>query len=365
MQQSNREMELFRDPALAKKVAEHIRKLAPAYETKFCHVCGTHEWTITHYGLRSLLPEKVDVIAGPGCPVCVVPAADIDEAITLAQKGVTVTTFGDLIRVPGSEMSLQEAKAAGGDVRIVYALRDSVKMAEKTPDKEFVFLAVGFETTSPSTAIEVLNSPPENFSFLVSHRLIPPAMELLLGIGDLHIDGFIAAGHVSTIIGLNPYKVFPEAYGIPTVVAGFEPLDVLFAIDMLLQQLENDVAVLENEYKRIVAWEGNVKAQKILRQVFDVVDGRWRGLGKLPRSALALKKRFEEYDARKKYELKIEKSKDILKGCLCHLVMVGKIKPPKCPNYMTSCVPQSPKGPCMVSNEGTCRIWAKHRVKKL
>ncbi len=359
------DVEKFRDPVLAKKVAEHIKKLAPPYETKFCHVCGTHEWTITHYGLRSLLPDNVDVIAGPGCPVCILPASDIDEAIALTEKGVTVTTFGDLIRVPGSETSLQKAKASGGDVRIVYGLRDAIQMAKKNPDKEFVFFAVGFETTSPSTAIEVLNKPPENFSFLVSHRLIPPAMELLLGIGDLHIDGFIAAGHVSTIIGMKPYAVFPEAYGMPTVVAGFEPLDVLFAVDMLLQQVRDGVARLENEYKRAVSWEGNVKAQKLLEQVFDVVDGHWRGLGKLPKSALGLKKEFSRYDAREKYDLHIEESRDILKGCLCHLVMIGKIKPPECPSYMTSCVPESPKGACMVSNEGTCRIWAKHRVTKL
>jgi hydrogenase expression/formation protein HypD len=357
-------MEQFRNPALAKKIANHISKLAPPFKTKFCHVCGTHEWTITHYGLRSLLPDKVDVIAGPGCPVCVVPAADIDEAIALALNGVTITTFGDLIRVPGSKTSLQVTRASGGDVRIVYALRDAIQMAEKDPDKEFVFLAVGFETTSPSTAIEVLNKPPENFSILVSHRLIPPAMELLLGIGDLHIDGFIAAGHVSTIIGLKPYKIFPEAYGMPTVVAGFEPLDVLFAIDMLLQQLKEKEARLENEYKRIVTWEGNVKAQKLMAQVFDVVNGQWRGLGKLPNSALEFKKEFEAYDARKKFDLKIKKSNDILKGCMCHLVMIGKIKPEECPSYMTSCVPQSPKGPCMVSNEGTCRIWAKHKPTK-
>ena len=355
----------FRDPVLAKKVAEHIKKLAPPYETKFCHVCGTHEWTITHYGLRSLLPDNVDVIAGPGCPVCILPASDIDEAIELTKKGVTVTTFGDLIRVPGSETSLQKAKASGGDVRIVYGLRDAIQMAKKNPDKDFVFFAVGFETTSPTTAIEVLNEPPENFSFLVSHRLIPPAMELLLGIGDLHIDGFIAAGHVSTIIGMKPYAVFPEAYGMPTVAAGFEPLDVLFAVDMLLQQVRDGVARLENEYKRAVSWEGNIKAQKLLEQVFDVVGGRWRGLGKLPKSALGLKKEFSRYDAREKYDLHIEDSRDILKGCLCHLVMIGKIKPPECPSYMTSCVPESPKGACMVSNEGTCRIWAKHRVTKL
>jgi hydrogenase expression/formation protein HypD len=365
MQSANEQIKKFRDPALAKKVAYHIRKLAPHDETRFCHICGTHEWTITHYGLRTFLPKNIDVIAGPGCPVCILPATDIDEAIVLAHKGITITTFGDLIRVPGSDSSLQEAKAAGGDVRIVYAIRDAIQLAEKTPDKEFVFLAVGFETTSPSTAIEVLNKPPENFSFLVSHRLIPPAMELLLGMGDLHIDGFIAAGHVSTIIGLKPYEVFPEAYGMPTVVAGFEPLDVLFAIDMLLQQLKDGEAKLKNEYKRVVEWEGNVKAQKLLEQVFDVVDGRWRGLGKLPKSALVLKKEFADYDARKKYDLKIEKSKDILKGCLCHLVMVGKIKPPECPSYMISCVPQSPKGACMVSNEGTCRIWSKHKLTRL
>jgi hydrogenase expression/formation protein HypD len=189
-------------------------------------------------------------------------------------------------------------------------------------------------------------------------------MELLLGIGDLNIDGFIAAGHVSTITGMKPYEVFPEAYAMPTVAAGFEPLDVLFAVDMLLQQVKEGVARLENEYSRVVSWEGNIKAQKLVEQVFDVEDGRWRGLGKLPKSALVLKKEFESYDARKKYDLHIEDSRDILKGCLCHLVMIGKIKPSECPSYMTSCLPESPKGACMVSNEGTCRIWAKHRVTK-
>ena len=354
----------FRDPALTKKVTEHIQKLAPSYETKFCHICGTHEWTITNYGLRSLIPDNIDVIAGPGCPVCILPAAEIDEAITLAQKGVTVTTFGDLLRVPGSRTSLKEAKASGGDVRIVYGLRDAIQMAEKNPNKEFVFFAVGFETTAPTTAVEVLSNPPENFSFLVSHRLIPPAMELLLGIGDLHIDGFIAAGHVSVIIGMKAYEVFPKAYNMPTVAAGFEPLDVLFAIGMLLQQIKDGEARLENEYKRVVTWEGNIKAQKLLKEVFDVVEGRWRGLGKLPGSSLALKKEFVAYDARKKYDLKIEDAPDILRGCLCHLVMIGKIKPPECPLYMKQCVPEAPKGACMVSLEGTCQIWAKHRLTK-
>lgn len=351
----------FRNAALAKRVVEQIREVAPSYLVKICHVCGTHEWTISHYGLRALLPESVDVIAGPGCPVCIVPAAEIDEAINLAlEKNVTIVTFGDLVRVPASEMSLQDAKARGGDIRVVYSVSDAVKMAEKEPNRDFVFFAVGFETTAPSTAVEILKKPPCNLSFLVSHRLIPPAMELLLGVGDLHIDGFIAPGHVSTIIGMKPYEMFPRAYRMPTVVAGFEPLDVLFAVSMLLQQIKNKEAKLENEYSRVVAWDGNVKAQKLMAQVFDVVDGNWRGLGRVPASALALKKEYSEYDARSKYNVKVVGARDLLPGCLCHLVMIGKIKPPECSLYMKQCTPQTPKGACMVSIEGTCRIWARH-----
>jgi hydrogenase expression/formation protein HypD len=352
----------FRDPELAKKVAAHIKSLAPPYDVKFCHVCGTHEWTITHYGLRTLLPENVKVIAGPGCPVCILPAAEIDEAISLALRGVTVLTFGDVIRVPGSETSLQEARASGGDVRVVYSVSDAVRMAKREPDRDFVFLAIGFETTAPSTAVEVLNKPPKNLSFLVSHRLIPPAMELLLGVGDLHIDGFIAPGHVSTIIGMKPYQIFPKAYNMPTVVAGFEPLDVLFAISMLLKQLRDGDARLENEYRRSVTWEGNVKAQQAIREVFRVVSGRWRGIGRIPSSTLALREEFALYDAREKYDVNIEHSRDLLPGCLCHLVMIGKISPPECPLFMKACKPHAPKGACMVSVEGTCRIWAEHAV---
>ena len=352
----------FRDPTLAKQIAQHIRSLAPKSLVKFCHVCGTHEWTITHHGLRALLPETVDVIAGPGCPVCIVPAADIDEAVQLALKGVTVTCYGDVLRVPGSEFSLLDARARGGDVRVVYGVSDAVKMARNEKEKEFAFFAVGFETTTPSTAVEVLNRPPENLSFLVSHRLIPPAMELLLGIGDLHIDGFIAPGHVSTIIGLKPYEVFPSAYRMPVVVAGFEPLDVLFAIDMLLKQLSDGNAKLENEYVRAVSAEGNTKAQELVNHVFDIVDGDWRGLGRLPSSALALKKEFEAYDARKKHDLHVEKSRDLVPGCMCHLVMIGKIKPKECPLFLKACEPASPKGACMVSMEGTCRIWARYKL---
>jgi hydrogenase expression/formation protein HypD len=352
----------FRDPALTKKIVAQIERLAPPYDVKFCHVCGTHEWTITHYGLRALLPKTVKVIAGPGCPVCILPAAELDEAISLALEGVTVTTYGDVIRVPASKSSLQEAKASGGDVRIVYSIRDAVRMAENEPDKDFVFLAIGFETTAPATAVEILDRPPENLSFLVCHRLIPPAMELLLGVGDLHLDGFIAPGHVSTIIGMKPYEIFPEAYHMPTVVAGFEPLDILFTISTLLRQVRDGKARLENEYKRSVTREGNIKAQEAIKRVFRVVSGRWRGLGRIPSSALALREEFKPHDAREKYDINIEHSRDLLPGCQCHLVMLGKIDPPECPLFLKACKPSAPKGACMVSIEGTCRIWAKHAV---
>ncbi len=350
----------FRDPRLAKDISKQIQKLSPVgRRVKFCHVCGTHEWTITHYGLRSLLPENVEVIAGPGCPVCIVPAAEIDEAVELARKGVVVTCFGDVLRVPGSETSLLEAKAKGADVRVVYSISDAVRMAEKERDKEFSFFAVGFETTAPSTAVEVLGKPPGNFSVLVSHRLIPPAMELLLGIGDLHISGFIAPGHVSVITGLKPYELFARIYRMPTVVAGFEPTDVLMAIMMLLKQRTEETARLENEYSRAVRWEGNPKAQDMMRQTFDIVGGNWRGIGRLPDSALQLRNQLVEYDSRKKFGVKILQGKDILLGCECHLVIIGKIKPDECPMFMKACTPAKPVGACMVSSEGTCRVWAK------
>ena len=351
----------FRDPQLAHEIAEKTKNLASkAGKVKICHVCGTHEWTITHFGLRSLLPEDVEVIAGPGCPVCIVPAAEIDEAVELAKKGVVVTCFGDVIRVPGSQMSLLEAKAAGADVRIVYATSDAVEMAKREPNKQFAFFAVGFETTAPSTAVEALGNPPKNLSFLVSHRLIPPAMELLLGVGDLHIDGFIAPGHVSAIIGLKPYELFPRVYRMPTVVAGFEPIDVLMSIYMIVKQQSEGKALLENEYPRVVKPEGNPKALEMIKRAFDVTGGNWRGIGRLPDSALQLREALAEYDARLKHNVHVAQGKDILLGCECHLVIIGKIKPNECPMFMKGCTPEKPVGACMVSSEGTCRVWAKN-----
>jgi len=262
--------------------------------------------------------------------------------------------------VPGSQMSLLEAKAAGADVRIVYAVSDAVEMAKREPEKQFAFFAVGFETTAPSTAVEALGNPPKNLSFLVSHRLIPPAMELLLGVGDLEIDGFIAPGHVSAIIGLKPYELFPRVYRMPTVVAGFEPIDVLMAVYMIVKQKIDNTAKLENEYPRVVKPEGNPKALALMDEAFIVTGGNWRGIGRLPDSALKLKESLRELDARLKYDVHVEQGKDILLGCECHLVIIGKIKPDQCPMFLKACTPEKPVGACMVSSEGTCRVWAKN-----
>ena len=351
----------FRDAGLARRIVERIHRLASDQDMiKICHVCGTHEWTITHYGIRSLLPSNVEVIAGPGCPVCITPASEIDEAIQLALNGVVIACFGDVLRVPGSSMSLLDAKAEGADVRVVYSASDAVKMAERELNRQFAFFAIGFETTAPSTAVEIIKGPPRNMSFLISHRLIPPAMKLLAEMEELNLNGFIAPGHVSTIIGLKPYRIFPEYYRIPTVIAGFEPLDVLFAIYMILRQLRIGKPRLENEYVRAVLPEGNVRAQRMMDAAFEVVDGGWRGLGRIRDSALKIRGKYEGYDSRLKYDIKVERGVDIPAGCKCHLIIVGRIRPTECPLFMKACTPQNPVGPCMVSMEGTCRIWAKN-----
>jgi hydrogenase expression/formation protein HypD len=349
----------FRDQELSRRVAQKIQSVAANLQSvKICHVCGTHEWTITHFGIRSLLPANVEVIAGPGCPVCIVPAFEIDGAVQIARNDVTIACFGDVLRVPGSNMSLLDAKAEGADIRIVYSVEDAVKMARKEANRDFVFFAVGFETTAPSTAVEVSGNPPRNLSFLVTHRLIPPAMELLARMKDLELDGFLAPGHVSTIIGTKPYEVFPETYDMPTVIAGFEPLDVLVSVYLLMKQIREGRPRLENEYARVVQPEGNVRARDLMGKTFDVTDGNWRGLGSIPLSALTLKPKYHEWDALKKYSVKAESSVDIQHGCQCHLIIVGKIKPIQCPLFMKACTPQKPVGACMVGNEGTCRIWA-------
>ncbi|MCX8204906.1 MAG: hydrogenase formation protein HypD [Candidatus Nezhaarchaeota archaeon] len=358
-------LESYRDKELVLKVARAIREASlRVKEVKIMHVCGTHEQVISQHGIRSLLPANVKVIAGPGCPVCVVPAREVDEAIKLAlEHKVVLATFGDMYRVPGSEFSLAEARALGGDVRVVYSISDAVKIAEESPSRQVAFFSIGFETTAPTTASMLIEGVPRNFSVLVSHRLIPPAMELLMGVSEVYFDGFICPGHVATIIGTRPFKIFPEFYRMPTVIAGFEPLDVLLAVKHIVDQVEAGVARLVNEYRRLVREDGNVKAQRLMEEVFEVCDARWRGIGRVPSSGLRLKEKYGEHDARLRFNVKVEGSRDLKPGCSCHLVLIGKLAPPECPLFAKACTPRAPQGPCMVSSEGTCNIWYRYGGK--
>ncbi|NVM19026.1 MAG: hydrogenase formation protein HypD [Candidatus Lokiarchaeota archaeon] len=328
---------------------------------KLMHVCGTHEHTISKFGLRSLLPKSLEILSGPGCPVCVCPAADIDKAIELGKRENTIiTTFGDMIRVPASNLSLAELKAKGADVRIVYGPHDAIKIAKENPDKEVIFFAIGFETTAPLIGFEIQNGPPSNFSVICAYKLIPAALELLISQSQLRIDGFISPGHVSTIIGLEPFKIFSDAYKVPNVIAGFEPNDVLLGILMLLKQIKNKKFETLNEYSRVVKPEGNKIAQNIISDVFESVSSPWRGIGRVLDGGLAIRKKYEKFNADKKFDIKINKSQDIPPGCSCHLVMVGKIYPTDCELFKKSCTPLNPIGPCMVSMEGTCSIYYKY-----
>lgn len=331
------------------------------------HVCGSHEWTITHYGIRSLLPDNVEVRAGPGCPVCITPATDIDQAVKLALDGVVVTTYGDMSRSRGSKMSLQDAKALGADVRVVYGVQDAVSMAKKEPNKEFVFFAVGMDTTAPATAYEILSGVPQNLSFLTVYRYTPAIQGSVMESNVLGIDAFISAGHSATITGMKPYYEYFLRTKKPIVFSGFEPLDVLLSIYMLLKQIYENKPKMENEYTRSVTWEGNVKAQDVMEKVFDLEDGYVRGVAVFPKAGFRLKDEFKHVDARERYGLKrrISEESEYVAGARCGEVVMGLIDPPECPLYMKKCNPEDPKGAPMVSQEGTCWIWARHKITNL
>lgn len=354
--------EKFRDRELAARILRSIRELDPKRNVKFMHVCGSHEVTIAKFGIRPLLPGWLDVMSGPGCPVCVTSAAEVDEAIDLARRGNLVTTFGDMFRVPGTRSSLAEAKAEGADVRIVYSVSDAVEVARRNPEREVVHIAVGFETTAPTTASEVFREPPENFSLLVCHRLIPPAMDFLLGSGEVAIDGFICPGHVSTIIGSRAYERISNGFEVPQVIAGFEPIDVLMGLWMLLKQLSEDRHEVEIEYTRSVRPEGNELAQEKMQEVFEVVDKRWRGFPVVPESALELRREFENYDARKKFDVHVMDSMEFAKGCRCGEVLRGVIQPNECPLFGKACTQEHPVGPCAVTSEGACNTAMRHKI---
>ncbi len=353
----------LRNKDFTDKVIKAITKLTREInrKIKLMHVCGTHEHTISKYGLRSLLPKEIEILSGPGCPVCVCPAADIDKAIELGKrKDTIITTFGDMIRVPASNLSLAELKAKGGDIRIVYSPHDAINIAKENPEKEVIFFAIGFETTVPTIGYEIMSGPPSNFSVICAHKLIPAALELLISQSQLRIDGFISPGHVSTIIGLKPFKIFSDAYRVPNVIAGFEPNDVLLGILMLVKQIKEKKYETLNEYTRVVKPEGNIKAQEIISEVFDSVSSPWRGIGRVLDGGLSIKDEYKEFDADKKFNIQIKKSQDIPPGCSCHLVMVGKLYPYECKLFREKCTPLNPIGPCMVSMEGTCSIYYKY-----
>lgn len=344
---------------LSKEIIRRINKIARPI--KIMHVCGSHEHTIMKYGIRTLLPKEVEIIAGPGCPVCCVPSREIDESLKLAEEGVTITTFGDMLRVPGSNSSLMEAKADGADVRIVYGINKAVDIANKL-DNEVVFIAAGFETTAPTTAATILSNPPENFSVLTAHRLIPPALDFLISSGETTIDAFIQPGHVGTIIGLEPFRHFSTEYNIPQVLAGFEPLDVLMGVYMILRQFKADKPTIENEYKRAVRDEGNVKAQETIDQVFEVVSREWRGFPKIPDSILEFTDEYAKYNAREKFDIEVKDVKEAPKGCICGDILRGNSRPEDCKLFRKTCTPLNPIGACMVSKEGTCNISHRYGI---
>ncbi len=357
-------IEEYRDSDIAKKLVGKIKQLSKR-DIRLMEVCGTHTVSIFRSGIRTVLPPAISLLSGPGCPVCVTDQAEIDAFIELAGiEDVIITTFGDLMRVPGTSSSLQKQRAEGKDIRVVYSTFDALEIAQKNPDKQVVFLGVGFETTAPTIAAAIFSADQMqvgNFSVISAHKLVPPALEALMAADNVSIDGFILPGHVSVIIGEKGYLPFSQRHQIPCVIAGFEPADILQGISMLVEQVESRQPALENAYKRAVTFEGNTKAQKMLDDVFEPVDARWRAIGVLPQSGLGIRPKYERHDAGKMFDIKVTGSMDP-KGCACGEILTGTKTPPECPLYKTVCTPIDPVGPCMVSTEGTCAAWYKYHV---
>jgi hydrogenase expression/formation protein HypD len=351
----------FRDPAAARDVLAHIVELAGDDEFKFMEVCGGHTHTIYRHGIEHILPPGVELVHGPGCPVCVIPMGRVDDAIAIAARPeVIFTSFGDMMRVPGSRRSLLDAKAAGADVRIVYSPLDALRIAEQHPDRQVVFFAVGFETTAPSTAVTLVRARDagiENFSVFCNHVTIVPPLRAILDSPDLRLDGFLGPGHVSTVIGQRPYRFVPERYGKPLVTAGFEPLDILQAIAMLLTQIREGRCEVENQYTRAVTEAGNARALEVIAEVFELRPHfEWRGLGFIAQSALRLRPELAHLDAEERFAVPGVRVADP-KACQCGEVLKGVIRPWECKVFGTACTPETPIGTCMVSSEGACAAY--------
>jgi hydrogenase expression/formation protein HypD len=352
----------FRDKEIAEGLIRKIQKISTR-PIQLMEVCGTHTVSIFRYGIRGILPEHIRLISGPGCPVCVTPNGDIDLAIALSrQKDTIIVTFGDMMRVPGSTSSLQKEKAEGRDIRIIYSSLEALKIAKEHPGKRVVFLAIGFETTSPTIAVAILRAKEEklhNLFFLNSQKRVPPALIALLQSKQVKINGFILPGHVSTIIGTNPYQFIAKEFGQPAVVTGFEPLDILQGIWMLVKQIEENRAAIEIQYRRVVHEEGNPIALRKIDQVFEKDESRWRGLGLIPDSGYRFKESYKEMDVRS-LDVEVEPLKEHPE-CLCGEVLQGIKSPLECRLFKKVCHPENPIGPCMVSIEGTCHTYFKYQ----
>ncbi len=352
----------FRDSALAEKLARRIHEQVDR-PMRFMEVCGTHTMAIFRHGIRSLLPEGIKLISGPGCPVCVTSGGDIDMIIELAgQPDIIIATFGDLLRVPGSSgKTLATARAEGAQVDVVYSPADALQIARST-DRPVIFPAIGFETTIPviaATVMEARQRDIDNFMLLVSHKVVPPALDVLLSDPELALDGLLCPGHVSAIIGEKAYEPFAAKYHMPCVIAGFEPLDILSGVFMLACQARESRARVENSYGRVVSREGNPRARQMIAAAFEPCDAQWRGLGELPGSGLKLRAEFNRHDAAHRFGLQPVVVPEP-PGCRCGEILTGRVTPQECPLFNTRCTPTSPVGPCMVSSEGTCAAHSKY-----
>jgi hydrogenase expression/formation protein HypD len=349
----------FRDAELARAVVNRIHRRSNKH-VRLMEFCGGHTVTIMKHGIRQLLPETVEMLSGPGCPVCVTANQDLDKAIALAREpGVIITTFGDMLKVPGSRSSLQEVRADGADVRVVYSTLDALQIARENPEKAVVFIGIGFETTAPTVAASILKAEGEgirNYHVLSMHKLCPPVIKALLDSGEVNLDGLICPGHVSAIIGSRPWEFAAIDHGIACVVSGFEPLDVLQSVEMLVDQLEKGEPMVEIAYRRGVRPEGNLRAQELMNIVFEPSPANWRGIGIVPESGLRLRKDYEKFDAELTFDIEPGPTLEH-KGCLCGDILRGVRTPLDCKLFRTSCTPEHPVGPCMVSSEGSCASY--------
>ena len=357
----------FRDPVRANELASALARDVAAIgraPVSIMHVCGSHEQAIARFGLRASLPRDLNVIMGPGCPVCITDMPEIDEGIALALQGVRVATYGDMLRVPGSAGSLADARAAGAQIDTVYSVSQAVDLARET-NEEVVFFATGFETTAVATAAVILGTPPPNFSVLSAHKYIPPVMEIVAEMPGSRVEGFLAAGHAAAITGWGIFEPFVSRHGIPVVVGGFEPLDILAALVRLVEMIRDRQPGVANMFPRCVTREGNRNAQEQLWRVFKPIGGRWRGIAHIPNGNLRLRDEFAWVDARKRFTIDVaslwqQAPSSLVRQCICGNIMSGIASPAECPLFGRECTPESPVGACMVSSEGTCKIWHQY-----